>query len=49
VHLDDLGWINAFFPEMCEAFFKESADGSENLKVVCYGCIVEQKGHGMAS
>src|SRR5215472_19279002 len=45
--LDDLGRINALFLEMRKAFLKEAADGAENLQVVCDGCVVERKGHGV--
>src|SRR6516225_12360721 len=44
--LDDLGRINALFLKMRKAFLKETADGAENLKVVCDGRVVERKGHG---
>src|SRR5215471_9854747 len=45
--LDDLGRINALFLEMRKAFLEEAADGAENLQVVCDGCVVERKGHGL--
>src|SRR5215469_13032961 len=45
--LDDLGRINALFPEMRKAFLEEAADGAENLQVVCDGCVVERKSHGV--
>src|ERR1700759_4726396 len=44
--LDHRGGIDAFLLEMLQALVEVAADGAKDLEVVCYGRVVERKGHG---